>query len=177
MQDDDQVRVHVRVRRVAEQPDEDFVQYRFSAPRNGFMGFVKGFSFGFALLGGLDMLTLIKFTDENKFFHQGISFAFALLGTAWGLREESRQPIRIAINEHNASLRERIGIFWERAQAARPPRTGPEGLAKGFMFSMLLLIFSEPYMSFTNALKLVLAATVLSGMLGFYNENQGFQRR
>jgi len=174
---DDQIRIHVHVREAAEQPEEDFIQYIFSAPRNGFMGFVKGFSFGFALLGGLDILRLIKFRDENKFFHQGISFAFALFGTAWGLREESRQPIRIIINEHNASLRERIGLFWDRAQAVRAPRSGAEGLAKGLTFSMLLLIFSEPYMSFSNAVKLVLAATVLGGMLGFYNENLGLQRR
>lgn len=150
--------------------DQDFYDALFSAPRRGFEGLMKGFMFASTFCGALDLAGIISFKPESKNFYLGLYFGAALLGYGWGLRNESREPNIIIINEEALPTLRRIGLFGQRALASRPPQTLYHGLFKGVMFSTVLTLFASTHLETSTILKLVVGATALCGAWGAQNQ-------
>ena len=150
--------------------DQDIYDVIFSAPRRGFEGLMKGFMFAAAFCGTLDFAGIISFKPESKNFYLGLYFGSALIGYGFGLRNESRQPNIIILNEQALPALQRIGLFGQRALASRAPQTPSEGLVKGLMFSTTAMIFASNHLEISTILKIILAATVLCGMWGAGNQ-------
>jgi hypothetical protein len=141
----------------------------FSLPQRGFQGLLKGFMFSIAFFSALDISYIAPFSAENKSFQLKVCFCCAVIGYALGLRNESRQPPIIILDEASLPTLHRLGLFGRRALASRAPQTLSEGLVKGLMFSTTMMILASNHLETSTILKIILAATVLGGMWGARN--------